>query len=172
MIFSFHYDDLALDLDCSKRSKEAERSAKPSLILWAYNLYTGMTVVKAARTAKGRKRRKLLAQGGVRANSFEHLARFCPENYLHSMYLLKAKLADLNGETAIAVDYYKKAIEHSRTEGFLHVLAMAFEYYGLACKRLGDASQAKDLIQQAVSTYREWGADAIASFKEIEFKLV
>ncbi|CAB9507748.1 expressed unknown protein [Seminavis robusta] len=171
MILALHYGDFDLALDCSKRSRIAERSLKPSPFLHVYYLYDGLTAVNAARTTKGWARREHIARGRTMAKQLEKLSKVCPENFLCSVYLMKAELLDLRGKVSASMEFYLKAAGQAEKEGYLHVLALANEYNGLAFIRRGGIrrgglDQGKDLLNQAIAVYKTWGAADIAANKE------
>ena len=171
LILAFHFGDLDYSLDNIKNNGAAEQLLKGSPLLWLQYLYEGMSMIAAARRSEKKKKQKYKRRGRMMLKKLENLSRHCPENFLHSAYLLKAELLDLKGNHRDAMDQYKMAIDQSTKAGVLYAKALACESFGLALLRQGSKPDADTLLKEAIDTYREWGASAIVSFKEKEYGL-
>ena len=169
LILAFHFGDLELALESAKNNHAAEQALKSSPLLWLQYLYEGMSVIEAAR--RNIKKQTYVRRGRLLLKKLEKLSGHCPDNFVHSVYLLKAELKDLKGKHDEAADLYKKAIDQSAKVGVLYVKAIACESFGLSLQRLGDQTKADDYLKLAIDAYREWGASAIVSFKEEKYSL-
>jgi len=93
-------------------------------------------------------------------------------NVVHSLHLLEAELASLNGKHTKAEQHFKYAIDTAEKNGFLQDQALSNEMASSYYKRRGDepirkrppsAGSNRDYhLKQAIECYSRWGATAKA----------
>lgn len=92
----------------------------------------------------------------------------CPENCQHKYELIEAEKARVLGQKWEAQEFYEKAIQGAKKQGFIHEEALAYEraaefYLSLAKEEIG-----KLYIKNAHHCYAYWGATA--KVKDLESK--
>jgi len=83
-------------------------------------------------------------------------------NVVHSLHLLEAELAVLNGKNKKAEQHFISAIDTAEKNGFLQDQALSNEMASTYYKRRGDESNRDYHLKQAIECYSRWGATAKA----------
>lgn len=120
----------------------------------------------------------LAAQGNIDkfksfANSYDHWAQHCPENFQHRHLILQAEAARLENQPLTSVlNLYENAIEAAARAGFIQDEAITCEL----CGRLFHANHiyrlARVYIKEACEKYSRWGAKAkVDALREEFFEL-
>ena len=146
-----------------KGSRVGESVAKTSYYITFQLLYDGMACLEKANFSDKRKHVKG-AKKVIKRMKF--LAKECPENNLHKLYILQGELCALEGKLEMALKLYNQAINHAMEQGVTQLQALAQERASVALQRLGDPtstkhSEAIKFMKQAIASYERWGAAAI-----------
>ncbi|RJP76512.1 MAG: GAF domain-containing protein [Desulfobacteraceae bacterium] len=88
------------------------------------------------------------------------MARACPDNFEHKLFLIKAETARVQGKNAAAAAFFQKAIQSARQNGFIHMEAIANELAAKLFLAQGFEKVGKTFLAEAADAYRRWGADA------------
>lgn len=107
-----------------------------------------------------------------RLERIQYWARHSPYNFLGKQFLLEAELAAVEGDHGSAFAKYVCAISLSKEGGSILLEALANERAGKYFNGLGQKSEAKTYINEAIRTYERWGAMAKASHLQSEVKFV
>ena len=86
-------------------------------------------------------------------------AENCPENFASPAALVGAETARIEGRDLDAMRLYEKAIHASRTSGFVHHEALAFERASAFYRARGFDQFADTYLRNARACYASWGAD-------------
>ncbi|MCP8686466.1 AAA family ATPase [Marinobacterium sedimentorum] len=89
-----------------------------------------------------------------------------PDNYRHSLSLVKAEFCRLRGRAGRATRHYDRAIEQAEQQGFLFEAALAAECAGSFYLDGGNTPIARLYLQQARRRYADWGA--VAKLRQME----
>ncbi|MEJ2691660.1 MAG: EAL domain-containing protein [Candidatus Thiodiazotropha sp.] len=93
--------------------------------------------------------------------ALEDWAKACPKNYLAKLLLVKAEIADLVGENpAVMLDAYDQAIDAAAQADRTLDQALACERAAGYWTRSDKPRIAMAYLQQAVESYKRWGAEA------------
>lgn len=84
----------------------------------------------------------------------------CPENFLHMYMLVKAEVANIAGNYDDAVEFYDKAIESARENGFVQDEALANELFARFYLSKHKPRLAKQFLIESIYNYYRWGAFA------------
>ena len=114
-------------------------------------------------------RRRLLHAVKKSMSLLESFSLCVPENCLHSLNLVQAELALVNGQINLARTKFIIAISVATSFKDLMIHAIACERYSSFLKDQGDQAGALDNIREAHSTYKAWGAIAKVQKMEIDF---
>jgi signal transduction histidine kinase/DNA-binding NarL/FixJ family response regulator len=87
-------------------------------------------------------------------------------NYLHKFYLIEAERARVSGRDGDAREYYDRAIDGARENGYLNDEALASELAGKFYVAKGRNSLAEIYLRDAHYAYQRWGA--LAKVKDLE----
>jgi hypothetical protein len=90
-------------------------------------------------------------------------AEVCPDNFEHRAALVGAEIAWIEGRDFDAMRLYEKAIHSSRTNGFVHNEALAYERASDFYRSRGFDQFADAYLRNARACYASWGADGKVS---------
>ncbi|HEY2406670.1 MAG TPA: AAA family ATPase [Polyangiaceae bacterium] len=96
-------------------------------------------------------------------------AEAAPSNHRHRVELIRAELARLAQNDALAVKHYEQAIELAHRHGYLNELAMSLECAGRFYVGLGQTRVAATTILAARDAWSSYGAAAKAALLDSEF---
>jgi len=88
-------------------------------------------------------------------------------NVVHSLHLLEAELAALNGKNNKAEQHFKSAIDTAEKNRFLQDQALSNEMASTYYKRRRDESNRDYHLKQAIECYSRWGATATAKADQL-----
>jgi PAS domain S-box-containing protein len=95
----------------------------------------------------------------VRRRQLEIWAEHCPENFENRAALVGAEIARIESRDLDAMRLYEKAIHSSRTNGFVHNEAIAYERASAFYRARGLDEFATLYLRNARYCYLRWGAD-------------
>ena len=136
------------------------------MMIGTHNFYYSLAILAVYPTADSGEQEKHLMQVAANQEKMQHWAHHAPMNYQHKYDLVEAEKARVFGKDWEAADYYDKAIQGAKEQGYIQEEALANE---LAAEFY--LSRNKDKIAQVYLTecyygYIRWGA--IAKVKDLE----
>jgi hypothetical protein len=124
-----------------------------------------LSVLVAARELRKKgllPRQLLFARARIALRKVARCARHCPRNFEAHALIGDAELARARGDHARAKERFTDAIAAARAHQTLKHEALALELAAELHRECADAVHADALEQQAMETYRRWGANAKA----------
>jgi len=126
------------------------------------SVLTGIFYYAMAITAEERSIKNLSHQHKNEFNKIlkrvKHWANWCPVNFKHYYFLLRAEYARLCHRQQLALDFYHAAIDMANTQNVLDVLAIANERLSLFYQNLQSHEMFEFHIQKAYEAYLQLGA--------------
>ena len=101
-------------------------------------------------------------------HQLQQAAASAPMNYLHKCDLVAAELARIEGQVAVAMTYYDRAIEGALENGYIQEAALANERAAEFYRAQGKKRIAQAYMTDAYYGYIQWGA--IAKVQQLEAK--
>ncbi|MEG4800966.1 AAA family ATPase [Microcoleus sp. ARI1-B5] len=146
---------------------EYAQAAIGFIMIGTHNFYYSLALLAVYPTADSEEQEKHLTQVAANQEKMQKWAHHAPMNYQHKYELVEAQKARVLGEKDRAIDYYDRAIQHSREQGYIQEEALAnelaAEFYLLA----GREKVAKVYMTDAYYGYIRWGANAkVADLEE------
>ncbi|MEG4322088.1 MULTISPECIES: AAA family ATPase [unclassified Microcoleus] len=135
-------------------------------IVCTHNFYYSLSLLAAYRTADNTEPEKYLMQVVANQARMQHWAHHAPMNYQHKYDLVQAETARILGKNWEAADYYDKAIQGAKEQGYIQEAALANELaaeFYLGCNK---DKIAQVYLTEAYYGYIHWGA--IAKVKDLE----
>ena len=133
-----------------------------------HNFYHSLVLLQTCSTLSSRKRKKSLIQVQSNQESMKQWAFHAPMNFQHKYDLVEAEKARIFNRKLEAMEYYDRAIQGAREQGYIQEEALANELaaeFYLAC---GREKVAQTYMTEAYYAYFRWGA--IAKVKDLESK--
>ena len=146
---------------------QAVRVAEPSVELMSgfitpleHRFLAALLACQKYPEAVDKERIELTAYIECSLDELETLTPFCPENFEHKLYLLRAEQSRaLNHDMEQILAHYEQAIQRARVGGYIQYQALANELCGAYWLAGGFESAARTKLQQALYHYRLWGCE-------------
>ncbi|BAY29088.1 serine/threonine kinase [Nostoc carneum NIES-2107] len=127
-----------------------------SLALLAHHFPTGVQVDLGSQNEQ----HQYLSQVLENQEKMQYWAQHCPMNYQHKYELVEAEKARVLGQTLVAMEYYDRAIQGARQQGYIQEEALAYELAAEFYLSLGRKEIAQSYMGKAHYCYLRWGATA------------
>ncbi|MFP4578112.1 MAG: AAA family ATPase [Coleofasciculus sp.] len=130
------------------------------------NFYSSLVLLSLCHSASPRKRKRYLNKIAKQQKIMQTWADYAPCNFQHKYDLVEAERAGLRGKILQAMEYYDRAIQGAKKQGYLQDEALAYERASNFYQRLGREEIAQTYLQKAHYVYTRWGA--MAKVKQLE----
>jgi PAS domain S-box-containing protein len=149
-------------------SAAIEASSKVQRLLWItstyieeaeYHFYSALCHAASCDSATADERRQHLGSLAAHHRQLEIWAENCPDNFENRAALVGAEIARIENRDLDAMLLYEKAIRSSRTSGFVHNEALAYERSSAFYRARGFDQFADAYLRNARACYASWGAD-------------
>ncbi|MGD2182783.1 trifunctional serine/threonine-protein kinase/ATP-binding protein/sensor histidine kinase [Lusitaniella coriacea] len=152
------YGNTTAALDCALSAEKMLPFILGTLPATEYNFYSSLTFLAAYPEAS--ESEKEIYRNKVEENQKSIIvwADNCPDNFLHKYLLIEAEIAHLWGSNSEAIDYYNRAIESAKANGFVQNEALGNELAAKFWFQEDKPKYAKVHLQEAYYSYRRWGA--------------
>jgi predicted ATPase/signal transduction histidine kinase len=156
----FLFDKFDKTIEIGNKANEIGYAVRGHPINLEHNFYYGLSITNMLAQMHGSEKNKYRKELKSIIKTFEHAAKFCPENYLHKYDLLVAELARLEGDKEKAIEYYDKSILSSKENDYIQNNAIANELFGKFWLSINKTHLAKQYMIEAHYGYYCWGAAA------------
>jgi PAS domain S-box-containing protein len=152
----------------SDYEESIEASSKAQRLLWTsssffeeaeYHFYSALARAAFCESVTSDERVQHLAALAAHHRKLESWAENCPENFENRASLVGAEIARIESRDLDAMRLYEKAIQSSRTSGFVHNEALAYERASAFYRARGFDQFADTYLRNARACYASWGAD-------------
>ncbi|TAE53861.1 MAG: response regulator, partial [Oscillatoriales cyanobacterium] len=139
---------------------EYAQAAIGFMMIGTHNFYYSLALLAVYPTADSAEQAKHLMQVVANQEKMRKWAHHAPMNYQHKYELVEAEKARVLGDKDKAIDYYDRAIQHSREQGYIQEEALANELAAEFYLFAGRQKVAKVYMTDAYYGYIRWGANA------------
>jgi len=148
------YDRPDLAWRQSERLGKALERCVPYAHVAHHLLYRGIAAASLASSTGGRVYRKALKQAAKRLETWAQMG----PDYGHMLQFLRAEQLRLAGKRDQAHRLYEQAARGAMTQEFIHHAALAKERRAVLLLEHRRATEARDVMLQALQLYERWGA--------------
>jgi len=145
---------------------EASSKAQPLLAITStffeeaeFHFYSALSRAASCDTVTADGCRQHFEALAAHHRQLEIWAENCPDNFENRAALVGAEIARLENRDLDAMRLYEKAIQSSRTSGFVHNEALAYERASIFYRARGFEQFAEAYLRSARARYAAWGAD-------------
>ena len=103
---------------------------------------------------------EILQKVALNQEKMEHWAGYAPMNFLHKYHLVEAEIARVLGQLLEAEEFYERAIQGARKNGYIQEEALAYELAAKFYLARGREKFAQTYLKEAHYCYERWGAKA------------
>ncbi len=128
-----------------------------SIIPFFY-FYESLAILSQLGRLKGLPRMKAVARVRANQRALKKWAEHAPMNILHKYHLVTAEKNKHEGNHALAIEHYEKALLYARNNGYLNEEALANELIGNFYYDQHRNELAGFYLRKAKSCYARWGA--------------
>nr|WP_225895711.1 ATP-binding sensor histidine kinase [Dendronalium phyllosphericum] len=123
-----------------------------------YYFYNSLAWLATYDDAQPTNQTEILHKVAVNQEKLSNWADRIPINYLHKFYLVEAEKYQVLGQYIQAIDYYDRAITHSKEYEYIHEEALASELAAKFYLKWGKNKIAQTYLIDAYYGYVRWGA--------------
>lgn len=148
------------------RTEEYLDSLSGTVAIPPFYLYDSLAKLAVWFDTQESERERLLEKVAANQKKMELWAHHAPMNCLHKFYLVEAERARVLGNESEAREYYDRAIDLAREQGYVNEEALANELAAKFYLARGQARLAQHYLRDAHYAYVRWGA--LAKVKDVE----
>ncbi|MBD2494303.1 ATP-binding sensor histidine kinase [Nostoc sp. FACHB-280] len=150
------------------QAKNNSESSASYIVAVQHNFYYSLALLACCFDRENNCQDEFLAKVALNQEKMKIWANHCPDNYQHKYELIEAEKARVLGQHWEAQDFYEKAIQGAKKQGFIQEEALAYEraaefYLSIAREEIGQL-----YMKNAHHFYAYWGA--AAKVKDLESK--
>jgi predicted ATPase/signal transduction histidine kinase len=136
------------------------------IVFVEYNFYYSLALLAQYPNLTATQRQEYMAIVAGNQEKMQQWANHAPPNSQHKYELIQAEIYRVSGQTLKAMEYYDRAINGARIQGYIQEEALAYERAADFYLALGREKIARDHMSEAYYGYVRWGATA--KLKELE----
>lgn len=167
-IIFYHFQNYAEAIEQAALATEQAGSAFGFMQVALLNFYDSLALLAHYPTVSVAEQENFLARVKQNQQKMQTWAAHAPANYQHKYELVEAEKARVLGEILQAQDYYERAIQNAKHQGYLQEEALANELAGKFFLNIAREKIAKTYLTDAYYSYIRWGA--VAKVKDLDEK--
>ena len=125
-----------------------------------HNFYYSLALLAQYPNASKNEQRRYLRKVTLNQKKMKHWADHAPCNFRHKYELVAAERARVRGKILEAMEYYERAIQGAREQGYIQEEALAYELAAEFYLSLNRQEIAQTYMENAHYGYIRWGATA------------
>ena len=155
--FFNNYEKAIEDLDLAEKDMIAVLGLQETFL---HKFITSASLLALARNDPSGWKSKAIKKAKANRKMLKKWAENANENFQAKYLLVEAELAAVLGKTDRANALYTEALEAAESSGIPQVIALINERMSIHFRSRGVNAVATALLEEAVTTYRQWGAQA------------
>ncbi|MEL6815297.1 MAG: ATP-binding protein, partial [Cyanobacteria bacterium J06598_3] len=159
LILSYLFEDIAQANKNAAQARQYADGGAGFAITPVFYFYEALAILRQLPTDL-EARTQALKQVAANLDKLTHWAEHAPMNYGHKVELIKAERYRTEGEMAIALEHYEKAIAQAKEHGYNQESSLANELAAKFYLGWGKEKVAAGYLQEAYYGYARWGAKA------------
>ncbi len=152
------YKNYAQSIENAKVAENYLESVMGTMNVSVHNFYYSLAILGLYPTAQKSEQTQYLKKVTLHQRKMKQWAQHSPMNYRHKYALVEAEKARVLGKNYQAMDYYDRAIESAREQGYIQEEALANELAAEFYFSLGKEKIAQVYLMEAYYGYTRWGA--------------
>ncbi|HEY9851990.1 MAG TPA: AAA family ATPase [Leptolyngbyaceae cyanobacterium] len=154
------FKEYTRSLELAKLAEKYIEGGFAALPLTAHNLYYSLALLALCYNSSKRQKRVYLKKVISNQKKLKKWAFHAPDNYQHKYELVEAEKARVLGEEIRAIEYYQRAIEGAKKQGYIQEEALANELAAEFHFSQGREKVGQTYLTDAYYGYVRWGAKA------------
>jgi len=166
LILSYLFQDFDQAVKSAEAAEQYLDGAAGIDIFPLFHYYDSLAKLAVYPDVPALEQEQILNKVAANQGKLENWAQHAPMNYRHKFYLVEAERAQVLNKDGNAREYYDKAIDGARENGYLNDEALAYELAGKFYLAKGRDRLAEVYLHDAHYAYQRWGA--LAKVKDLE----
>jgi PAS domain S-box-containing protein len=154
------FNDYGHSVEYARLTENYKENIIGTPFLAQHNFYYSLALLGLYSSAAKREQKQYLKKVAVHQKQMKKWATYAPCNFQHKYELVEAETARVLGHHVKAMEYYDRAIQGARTQGYIQEEALANERAAEFYFLQGRETIAEAYLTQAYSSYSRWGARA------------
>ena len=159
-ILLYWFKDYAQSVENAQLVANYQQTLMGTMYLSEHHFYHALAILKLYPTATKHKQKQYLKQVASYQKKMKKWAFHTPCNFLHKYELVEAETARVLGQPVKAMEYYDRAIQGAKEQGYIQEEALANELAAEFYLSLNREKAACTYIADAHYGYSRWGAKA------------
>ncbi len=165
-ILSYLFKDCSRAVENSRLSAAHADSAIGFMTVATHNFYYSLQLLALYPSAEPGEQQQYLQQVELNQEKMRLWASHAPSNFQHKCDLVGAELNRVLGRILEAMEYYDRAIQGAKEQGYIQEEALACELAGEFHLARGNENMGRFYLLESYYAYIRWGA--IAKVKDLE----
>lgn len=168
LVLNYLFHNFLSATEFARKTEKVLSGITASLIIPAFYLYDSLSILAIISQYTSIERNELLNKVKSNQKKMQHWATHAPMNFLHKYYLVEAELHRVLDDKLAAIDYYEKAINLAKENGYIQEEALANELAAKFYLSWNKPTIAQAYLINAYYCYAKWGA--VAKVNHLEQK--
>lgn len=160
LILAYLFKDYAAALAHAKLAEVNLEGVLGLIMAYEFKFYHSLVLLALCPKLNDSEREQYLSQVELHQETMRYKAFHAPMNYQHKYDLVEAEKARVLGLKLEAMEYYDRAIQGAKEQGYIQEAALANELAAEFYLTLGREKIAKVYMTDAYNGYVAWGAKA------------
>ncbi len=149
--------------------EKCQKSAAGFMSVTQHNFYYSLGILALYPNANKYEKARFMNKVSSNQKKMKTWAEDAPTNYQHKYELVEAEKARVLGKNVRAMEYYERAIQGARKQGYIQEEAIAYERAAEFYLFIGREEIAQFYMKNAYHSYAHWGATAKVKDLESEY---
>jgi PAS domain S-box-containing protein len=166
LFLSYLFSDYAVAVDCAIETERYLDAGVGSLMVPVFHTYDSLIQLAIYPQVDLEQQQQILIKVAANQEKLVNWANHAPMNYLHKFDLVEAERYRILGQKATALEFYDRAINGAKKNGFLQEEALSNELAAKFYLEWNKGKVAAGYMQEAYYAYTHWGC--LAKVKDLE----
>ena len=159
-ILSYLFGDYTRSIESFKEADKFKNTIKGFIVFAIHDFYYTLACLSHYLNTPNPQKTDMLTQARSRLKRLAKWARHAPMNFQHKHDTIAAVLAWVTGKHKESEQFFQKAIEGAKQNGYLQEEALAHELLGEFSLSQGEKQIGEQSLIEALNCYERWGAMA------------
>ncbi|HEY9872304.1 MAG TPA: ATP-binding protein, partial [Candidatus Obscuribacterales bacterium] len=159
-ILFYNFKNKIQALTNAKLAAEHAEAMIGGIIFAAHNFYYSLALLAVYPEVEASEQQKYIQQVEENQQKMQQWSAHSPANFRHKYELIEAEKARVSGQIGVAMEYYERAIEGAKKQGYIQEEALANELAAEFYFYRGRKKIAQTYLTESYYGYIRWGATA------------
>ncbi|MEW5861855.1 MAG: AAA family ATPase [Cyanobacteriota bacterium] len=168
-MLAYLFKDYEQAIENARLASQYTQPITALIVFVEYNFYYSLALLAQYSNLTATQQQEYMAIVAENQEKMQQWAIHAPTNSQHKYELVQAEIYRVSGQTLKAMEYYDRAINGARIQGYIQEEALAYERAAEFYLALGREKIARDHMSEAYYGFVRWGATAKVKELETEY---